>query len=298
MAEETRQAEQEGCNHGDSAEEGDFIHHAQTLMGLHALGTGKHIQRADDLLQVKAFSPGRGIVAAGIGKENTTGDGSGFFLDRLVGVSDLAGAVGFDGEAFDVGGVFDEFDLQLANLIDGNNGTVAQSDVMTELDVNLVGRDVGLRHGHCEGEGGDEIVIPAQDFGPGLFDALLHSEGELDVGRRGGGGREEDAIDSDESSDFAGHVGEWDSARLQVGGDRLALGGAVAFWFEVNGFDLASMMDEDFTVSGFAIQTVVHAKLELFMFMGLGGLVFVATLLISFLSSLRLKGISVANVLR
>lgn len=78
----------------------------------------------------------------------------------------------------------------------------------------------------------------------------------------------------------------------------LGAGGAGAFWVKVHGIDMSGLMKEDFTISGFAFNPVVHAKPELNMFLWLGTIVFVATVVISYFSSLRVKKISISNVLR
>ena len=78
----------------------------------------------------------------------------------------------------------------------------------------------------------------------------------------------------------------------------LGAGGACAFWVKVHGIDMSELIQEDFTISGFSFDPVIYAKPELNMFLWLGALVFVATIVISFFSSLRVQKISISNVLR
>ncbi len=81
-------------------------------------------------------------------------------------------------------------------------------------------------------------------------------------------------------------------------GFGLGLGGALAWWYKRTGIDLSSMLEEGTTLSGFTITPICYPKPEFQMFWILGGIVLGAVLLISFLSSLRVNRISVANVLR
>ncbi|MBW1809237.1 MAG: ABC transporter permease [Deltaproteobacteria bacterium] len=78
----------------------------------------------------------------------------------------------------------------------------------------------------------------------------------------------------------------------------LGIGGVLAYLTQIYGIDMSGLMDESTSVSGFAFDTMLHAKLtsELLLVMGL--IVFCATLFISLYPMGRIKRIHVADVLR
>jgi putative ABC transport system permease protein len=78
----------------------------------------------------------------------------------------------------------------------------------------------------------------------------------------------------------------------------LGIGGALSYLGQVKGIDISAMYGEGLSVSGFAIDSVVYARLtpELLLVMGL--IVFGATLLISLYPMGQIRKIHVANILR
>ena len=78
----------------------------------------------------------------------------------------------------------------------------------------------------------------------------------------------------------------------------LGIGGAFAGYFQVVGVDMSQLVGEEMDVSGFAMNTKVHAKLSWELLASLGGSVFGATVLISLFAMRRIKQIDLATVLR
>ena len=78
----------------------------------------------------------------------------------------------------------------------------------------------------------------------------------------------------------------------------LTLGGLAAFVLQIRGLDLAFLMPEGVTISGFAMSTTVHALVTPPLFLWTGGIVLGAMLLLSLLIMRRIKKISLAETLR
>lgn len=78
----------------------------------------------------------------------------------------------------------------------------------------------------------------------------------------------------------------------------LAVGGAGAYATQVYGLDLTSLVGEGVDVSGFAMDPKIHAKVTAQTLGVLGGIVLLATLLISLVPMARISRISIAEVLR
>lgn len=78
----------------------------------------------------------------------------------------------------------------------------------------------------------------------------------------------------------------------------LAVGGAGAYATQVYGLDLTSLVGEGVDVSGFAMDPRIHAKVTPQTMGTLGGIVLLATLLISLVPMARISRISIAEVLR
>ena len=78
----------------------------------------------------------------------------------------------------------------------------------------------------------------------------------------------------------------------------LAVGGLPAYHFELKGWDISSWFEEGMTVSGLAVDTTVFFHLSTELLLGLGGLVFCATMLTALFTVRRISAIKVADVLR
>jgi ABC-type lipoprotein release transport system permease subunit len=78
----------------------------------------------------------------------------------------------------------------------------------------------------------------------------------------------------------------------------LTLGGAAAFALQIWGLDLAFLMPEGVTISGFAVSTTVHALVTLPVFLWTGGIVLGAMLLLSLLIMRRVRRVRLAETLR
>ena len=76
------------------------------------------------------------------------------------------------------------------------------------------------------------------------------------------------------------------------------LGGALGYWMQVEGLDISRFYGEGVDVSGFAVDTIVHAKVTLELLGGMWLLVFAATVLLSFIPGRQISRIAVADVLR
>ncbi|MEW6775508.1 MAG: ABC transporter permease [Bdellovibrionota bacterium] len=75
-------------------------------------------------------------------------------------------------------------------------------------------------------------------------------------------------------------------------------GGLLAHTVEVRGWDVSSFYPEGVTISGLAISTRVHARLTAGILVWVGGLIFLATLLLSALPMRRAARVRVAELLR
>jgi len=78
----------------------------------------------------------------------------------------------------------------------------------------------------------------------------------------------------------------------------LVLGGAAGLYLQVNGFDLRLLYDEGMSVSGFALDTMMYARVDPMLLAKLGGGVWLATLATSLLPMRQLGRIRTADVLR
>jgi len=78
----------------------------------------------------------------------------------------------------------------------------------------------------------------------------------------------------------------------------LVLGGSISYYFQVNGLDLSSLYGEGMTITGFAIDPVIHNQLTLWLLTWLGMLVFGLTVVIGIYPALRSTMISIPDVLR
>jgi ABC-type lipoprotein release transport system permease subunit len=76
------------------------------------------------------------------------------------------------------------------------------------------------------------------------------------------------------------------------------VGGAAAGWLQVHGLDMSQLYPDGVSVSGLALDSMMYARVTPGLLLGLGGLVFVAIVLISFISGRRISAIDVAGVLR
>ena len=78
----------------------------------------------------------------------------------------------------------------------------------------------------------------------------------------------------------------------------LSLGGTAAYVIEVNGLDISTLVGEDISVSGFAVDTLIRARVTPAVVLGLGTVVQVATMSVGLLATSRVAKISVTDVLR
>ncbi|OGQ85069.1 MAG: hypothetical protein A2289_18850 [Deltaproteobacteria bacterium RIFOXYA12_FULL_58_15] len=78
----------------------------------------------------------------------------------------------------------------------------------------------------------------------------------------------------------------------------LTCGGLLGYYFEVYGLDMASMYGEGLTVSGLAIDSIVHGKVTARTLLTLGGIVVVSIIFTSLFTMRRISRIAVADVLR
>jgi len=78
----------------------------------------------------------------------------------------------------------------------------------------------------------------------------------------------------------------------------LAVGGLAAWAVQVWGIDLRSLLEEGFTISGFAVSTKMHARVTIRLLLGAGGLVFAATLILSLIPMRRATRLSIVDQLR
>jgi ABC-type lipoprotein release transport system permease subunit len=78
----------------------------------------------------------------------------------------------------------------------------------------------------------------------------------------------------------------------------LLAGGAAAWIVEVWGIDLRSLLEEGFTISGFAVSTKMHARVTSSLLLGTAGLIFGATLILSLIPMRRATHLSIVDQLR
>jgi ABC-type lipoprotein release transport system permease subunit len=78
----------------------------------------------------------------------------------------------------------------------------------------------------------------------------------------------------------------------------LLVGGLAAWAAQVWGIDLRSLLEEGFTISGFAISAKMHARVTTGLLLGTAGLVFGATLILSLIPMRRATRLSIVDQLR
>ena len=78
----------------------------------------------------------------------------------------------------------------------------------------------------------------------------------------------------------------------------LLVGGLAAWAVQVWGIDLRSLLEEGFTISGFAVSTKMHARVTIGLLLGPAGLVFAATLVLSLIPMHRATRLSIVDQLR
>ncbi|HUU01205.1 MAG TPA: FtsX-like permease family protein [Myxococcota bacterium] len=78
----------------------------------------------------------------------------------------------------------------------------------------------------------------------------------------------------------------------------LGIGGVSAYLVQVYGIDISGLYSEGMSVSGFAVDTILHARLTPLLLAVMGSIVFCATLLISLYPMGQIKRIRLADVLR
>jgi ABC-type lipoprotein release transport system permease subunit len=78
----------------------------------------------------------------------------------------------------------------------------------------------------------------------------------------------------------------------------LLVGGLAAWAAQVWGIDLRSLLEEGFTISGFAVSAKMHARVTTGLLFGTAGLVFVATLILSLIPMHRAARLSIVDQLR
>ena len=78
----------------------------------------------------------------------------------------------------------------------------------------------------------------------------------------------------------------------------LTLGGTLALLLQIHGFDLASIMPQGVTISGFAVSTTIHALVTPPVLFWTGGIVLGATLLLSLLPMRRIKKLNIAEIIK
>jgi ABC-type lipoprotein release transport system permease subunit len=78
----------------------------------------------------------------------------------------------------------------------------------------------------------------------------------------------------------------------------LLVGGLAAWAAQVWGIDLRSLLEEGFTISGFAVSAKMHARVTTGLLFGTAGLVFVATLILSLIPMHRAARLTIVDQLR
>jgi putative ABC transport system permease protein len=78
----------------------------------------------------------------------------------------------------------------------------------------------------------------------------------------------------------------------------LLLGGLAGYALQVHGLDMRHFYSGGVTVSGFAVEPIIHAQVRADRLAGLGAVVFAATVVVSLVPLLQLRRIRIADVLR
>ena len=78
----------------------------------------------------------------------------------------------------------------------------------------------------------------------------------------------------------------------------LLVGGLAAWAAQVWGIDLRSLLEEGFTISGFAVSAKMHARVTAGLLLGTAGLIFGATLILSLIPMHRASRLSIVDQLR
>ncbi|MEE9120215.1 MAG: ABC transporter permease [Syntrophobacteria bacterium] len=78
----------------------------------------------------------------------------------------------------------------------------------------------------------------------------------------------------------------------------LLVGGLAAWAAQVWGIDLRSLLEEGFTISGFAVSAKMHARVTIGLLLGTAGLVFGATLILSLIPMRHATRLSIVDQLR
>ncbi len=78
----------------------------------------------------------------------------------------------------------------------------------------------------------------------------------------------------------------------------LGLGGAVSWYYQVHGLDLRALFGDNLTITGIAVDPVIHNYVGVNLVLWLGGLVFGLTLLIGLYPAFKSARISLPDVLR
>ena len=91
-----------------------------------------------------------------------------------------------------------------------------------------------------------------------------------------------------------------ESALLGALGSSLGilLGGGFGYWMQAEGLDISRFYGDDIDVSGFALDTMVHADVTVELLLSMWLLVFAATVLLSLIPGRQISRIAVADVLR
>ena len=91
-----------------------------------------------------------------------------------------------------------------------------------------------------------------------------------------------------------------ESALLGALGSSLGvlLGGALGYWMQVEGLDISRFYGDGVNVSGFAVDTIIHARVTVALIARMWLLVFTATVLLSFVPGRQISRLAVAEVLR
>ena len=91
-----------------------------------------------------------------------------------------------------------------------------------------------------------------------------------------------------------------ESALLGALGSSLGilLGGGLGYWMQAEGLDISRFYGDDIDVSGFALDTMVHADVTIELLVSMWLLVFAATVFLSLIPGRQISRIAVADVLR
>ena len=75
-------------------------------------------------------------------------------------------------------------------------------------------------------------------------------------------------------------------------------GGLASYALQIHGFDISNLYSDEMSISGLAVSSVIHARVTVSILFGTGGIVLVATLLLSLIPMKRVTTISIADTLR